>query len=79
MHFPAVTNRRNETMKVRKQLRNENKRIQAYVKFPAILMVKKPGETTYSVHSEYEVKTAIYLKFFFKVFMSGSQESDTSS
>ena len=53
MYSPAVTNRRNEAMKVRKQLRNEDKQIQAYVKFPAIFMVKKPGETTYSVHSEY--------------------------
>ena len=53
MYSPAVTNRRNEAMKVRKQLRNKDKQIQAYVKFPAILMVKKPWETTYSVHSEY--------------------------
>ena len=40
-------------MEVCKQLRNEDKQIQAYVKFPAIFMVKKPGETTYSVYSEY--------------------------
>ena len=53
MSSPAVTNRWNEAMKVRKQLRNEDKQTQAYVKFPAILMVKKSGETTYSVHSEY--------------------------
>ena len=53
MSSPAVTNRWNEAMKVRKQLRNEDKQTQAYVKFPAILMVKKPVETTYSVHSEY--------------------------
>ena len=66
-------------MKVCKQLRNEDKQIQAYVKFPAIFMVKKLGETTYSVYSEYQVKTAIYLKSLFKVFMSGSQGSDTSS
>ena len=50
---PGATNRRNEAMKVRKQLRNEDKQIQAYVKFPAIVMVKKSGETTFSVHSEY--------------------------
>ena len=53
MYFPAVTNRRNEAMKIRKQLRNEDKQIQAYVKFAAVFMVKKPGETTYSVQSEY--------------------------
>ena len=49
MYSPAVTIRWNEAMKVHKQLRNEDKQIQAYVKFPAILMVTKPGETTYSV------------------------------
>ena len=53
MYSPAVTNRRNEAMKFRKQLRNEDKQIQTYVKFPAILVVKKPGETTYPFHSEY--------------------------
>ena len=52
MYSPVVTNRWNEAMKVCKQLRNEDKQIQAYVKFPATLMVKKPGETTYSVQSE---------------------------
>ena len=53
IYSPGVTKRRNEAMKVRKQLRNEDKQIQAYVKFPAIVMVKKSGETTFSVHSEY--------------------------
>ena len=53
MYSPAVTNRQNEAMKVRTQLRNEDKQIQAYVKFPAILMVKKPREITYSAHFEY--------------------------
>ena len=53
VYSPAVTNRWNEYMKVHKQLRNEDKQIQTYVKFSAILMVKKPGETKYSVHSRY--------------------------
>ena len=53
MHSPAVTNRLNQTMKVHKQLRNEDIQIQGYNKFPAIFMVKKPGETVYSVHPEH--------------------------
>ena len=53
MYSPAVTKRQNEAMKVCKQLRNEDKKMQAYIKFPAILMVKKPREATYSVHSKY--------------------------
>ena len=53
VYSPAVTNRLNEYMKVHKQLTNEDKQIQTYVKFPFILMVKKPEETKYSVHSGY--------------------------
>ena len=53
MYSPAVTNRRNEGMKARKQLRNDENQFQGYVNFPAILKVKKPGETTYSVDSQY--------------------------
>ena len=40
-------------MKVRKQLKNEDKQIQAYVKSPAIVIERKSWETTYSFHSEY--------------------------
>ena len=45
-YSPAVTNRCNEAMKVHKQLINEDKQIQAYVKFPAILIIP-------AVHSEF--------------------------
>ena len=64
MYSAVITNRWNEAMNARKQLRNGDKQIQAYIQLPAILMVKKPGEKTYSLHSEYWVKAAIYLKFF---------------
>ena len=40
-------------MKVLKQMGNEDTHIQGYVKFPVTLVVKKLGETTYRVHSEY--------------------------
>ena len=41
MYSPALTKRRNETMKVRKELKKSDPTIQAYVKFPAKLMIKK--------------------------------------
>ena len=41
----TITNRRNEAMKVRKQLKNEDKQIQAYVKSPAIVIERKSWET----------------------------------
>ena len=53
MYSPVITNRWNEAMNARKQLRNGDKQIQAYVKLPAILVVKKHEEKTYSLHSEY--------------------------
>ena len=39
MYSPAVSNRCNEAMKVCKQLINEDKKISAYIKFPAILII----------------------------------------
>ena len=44
MYSQTVINRWIEAIKVCKQLRNEDKQIQAYNKFPAILMVEKPRE-----------------------------------
>ena len=41
MYSPALTKRRNEAMKVRKELKKSDPTIQAYVKFPAKLMIKK--------------------------------------
>ena len=48
MYSAVITDRWNEAMNARKQLRNGDKQIQAYVKLPAILMVKKPGEKTFT-------------------------------
>ena len=53
VYSPAVTNKPNEAMKVRKQIRNEDKQLQVYVRSPAFVMVKKHGEATYFVHSKY--------------------------
>ena len=52
MYSPAVTNRPNETMKKRKELREEDQGIRAYVKYPAVLMVKRPGEAAYTPYAE---------------------------
>ena len=37
----------------RKELRKEDHRIQAYVKYPAVLMVKYLGESVYTLYAEY--------------------------
>ena len=53
MYTPALTSRRNNAMKKRKELREEDNNIQAYVKYPAILMVKKAGDKKYKKYAEY--------------------------
>ena len=44
--------RRNEAMNKRKELKRKDPRVQVYVKYPAIVMVKRPGETAYGTHAE---------------------------
>ena len=53
MYSPALTTWRNEAMKRRKELREEDQGIRAYVKYPAVLMVKRPGEAAYTPYAEY--------------------------
>ena len=56
MYSPALTTRRNEAMKKRKELREEDQGIRAYDKYPAVLMVKQPGQEAYTPYAEYQVK-----------------------
>ena len=48
MYSPVLTKQRNEAMKKRKKLSEEDQCIRAYVKHPAVLMVKRPGEAAYT-------------------------------
>ena len=52
MYSAALTKRRNNAMIKRKELRQDDHRIQAYVKYPAVLMVKYPGESVYTSYAE---------------------------
>ena len=53
MFSPTLTIRRNKAMLARKELREHDKTNQAYVKYPAKLMVKKAHENKYSLLAEY--------------------------
>ena len=53
MFSPTLTIRRNKAMLARKELREHDKTTQAYVKYPAKLMVKKAHENKYSLLAEY--------------------------
>ena len=53
IYSPALTKRRNEAMKVRKELKKSDPSIQAYVKFPSKLMVKNGKGKEYSLYVEY--------------------------
>ena len=56
MYSPALTMQCNEAMKKQKELREEDQGIQAYVKYPGVLMVKQPGEAAYTPYAEYQMK-----------------------
>ena len=45
MYSAALTKRRNNAMVKQKELRKDGHQIQAYVKYPAVLMVKYPWES----------------------------------
>ena len=44
--FSKKTKRMNEQLEIRKHLLNENKDWRAVVKFPSILLIKKPGDAS---------------------------------
>ena len=53
MYSPALTKRCNEAMKARKDLKKNESNIQAYLKFPAKLMIKREKDREYSLYAEY--------------------------
>ena len=53
MYFPAVTKLQNNTLIARKELKRLDLSIQAFVIYPAKLMVRKAAESKYRVHGEY--------------------------
>ena len=52
MYSKSLTERRNAALKYRTNLKEQDPTIQGYVKFPAPLMVKRTGETKYSLEKE---------------------------
>ena len=53
MYLAALIKQRNSAMIKRKELRKDDHRIQAYVKYPAVRMVKYPEESVYTSYAEY--------------------------
>ena len=53
MYSAALTKWVNNAMIKWKELINDDHRIQAYVKYSAVLMVKYPGESVYTSYAEY--------------------------
>ena len=53
MYSLAITSLRNDAMKKGRELKNEYKDIQGYVKYLKTLMIKKPGNPKYSVYQEF--------------------------
>ena len=54
MYSAALTKQHNNAMIKQKELmRKDDHRIQAYMKYPAVLMVKYPGESVSASYAEY--------------------------
>ena len=53
MYSAALTKRPNNAMTKQKELRKDDHQIQAYVKYPAVLMVKYPVESVYTSYAEH--------------------------
>ena len=54
MYLAALIKRRNNAMIKKKELRKDDHRIQAYIKYPAVLLIKYPGESVYTLNAEYQ-------------------------
>ena len=54
MYSTALIKRRNEEMKVKKDLKRNEPNIPAYVKSPAQLMFKREKDKEYSLYAEYQ-------------------------
>ena len=53
MYSAALTKRHNNPVIKQKELRKDDHRIQAYMKYTAVLMVKYPGESVSTSYAEY--------------------------
>ena len=53
MNLSSLTARRNKATLKRKELKRDERTIQAYLKYPTVLMVMKSGERSYSAYAEF--------------------------
>ena len=53
MYLKSLTEIRNAALKYRADLKEQDPSIQGYVKFSAILMIKRTGERKYSLEKEF--------------------------
>ena len=49
----ALIIRRNEALKIRSELREQDPTIQGFARFPASLMIKRVGEIKYSLEKDF--------------------------
>ena len=70
MYSKKLSKQRNKALEYRKEVKQKNPTVQAYIKYPVILMVGKgtgnkyrPERKSYKIYSRYNVK------FFSKIFI----------
>ena len=59
MYLAALIKQRNNAMIKQKELRKDDHRIQAYIKYPAVLLIKYPGESVYTSNVEYQTDLSL--------------------
>ena len=59
MYSPVLTKRRKDAMIKRNEMRKDDRRIQAYIKYSAALMVKYPRESAYILYAEYQTRLSL--------------------
>ena len=53
MNLSSIKTRRNKAPLKRKELKRDERTIQAYLKYPSVLMVMKSGERSYPAYAEF--------------------------
>ena len=53
MYSKSLTLRRNQALKHRYEIKEEDPSIQGYIRYPATVMIKRPGEKKYKAEKEF--------------------------
>ena len=65
MYSKSLTLRRNQALKHRHEMKEEDPSIQGCIRYPATLMIKRPGEKKYKIEKEFSLHFVLAVRFGF--------------